>query len=73
LERSFKDFIKSPGQSGYRGEGVKPLIYFFSDPGKFCTAGPYPFLLASLLVLILGAGFLSVNTLLAKRFTPEKA
>jgi hypothetical protein len=73
LERSFKDFIKSPGLSGYRGEGVKPLFYFFSDPGKFYAADPYTFLFASLLVLIFGACFLSVDTLLEKRFTPEKA
>ena len=52
---------------------MKPWLYFFSDPGKSYVADPYKFLLASLLVLILGAGFLSVDALLAKRFTPEKA
>lgn len=49
------------------------LVSFFSDPGKIYAADPYPFLFASLLVLIFGAGFFSVDTLLARRFTPEKA
>jgi putative oxidoreductase len=52
---------------------VKPLLCCFSDPGKFYAADPYTFLVASLLVLIFDAGFFSADTLLAKRFTPEKA
>lgn len=52
---------------------MKPLLYFVSDPGKSYVADPYTFLLAFLFVLISGAGFLSVDALLAKRFTPKKA
>jgi putative oxidoreductase len=48
-------------------------VSFFADPGKIYAADPYPFLFASLLVLIIGAGSFSVDTLLARRFTPEKA
>jgi hypothetical protein len=73
LERSFKDFIKSPNLSGYRGEGVKPLLYFFSDPVKFYAADPYTLLFALLLVPVFDAGFFSVDTTLATRLTPEKA
>jgi putative oxidoreductase len=43
------------------------LMSFFSDPGKFYAADPYTFLFASLLVLIFGAGFFSVDRILAKR------
>ena len=43
------------------------LVSFFSDPGKFYAADPYTFLFASLMVLIFGPGWLSVDTLLAKR------
>lgn len=39
---------------------------FFSDPGKFFTADPYTFLFASLIVLIFGAGYLSVDVLIAR-------
>jgi putative oxidoreductase len=49
------------------------LASFFSDPGKFYAADPYTFLFASLIVLIFGAGLFSVDTILAKRFTPKKA
>jgi len=52
---------------------VKPLLYFFFDPGKSCVADPYTFIFASLLVLIFGAGILSMDRMLAKRFTPKKA
>ena len=38
------------------------LISVFSDPGKFYIADPYTFLFASLIVLIFGAGALSVDT-----------
>jgi putative oxidoreductase len=40
------------------------LLSVFSDPGKFYNADPFTFLLASLLVLILGAGFFSVDCVL---------
>ena len=39
----------------------------FSDPGKFYVADPYTFLFASLIVLIFGAGFFSLDHILAKR------
>jgi len=43
------------------------LLAVFSDPGKFYVADPYTFLFASILVLIFGAGWFSIDTLLAKR------
>jgi putative oxidoreductase len=43
------------------------LTSVFSDPGKLYIADPYTFLFASLLVLILGAGFWAVDTLIAKQ------
>ncbi len=36
----------------------------FSDPGKFYAADPYTFLFASLIVLVFGAGYLSVDAIL---------
>lgn len=38
-----------------------------SDPGKFYAADPYTFLFASVMILIFGAGFLAIDTLVAKR------
>ena len=43
-----------------------------SDPGKFYAADPYTFLFASLIVLIFGAGYLSIDAILA-RVTAERA
>jgi putative oxidoreductase len=43
------------------------LTSIFSDPGKFYVADPYTFLFASLMVLIFGAGFFALDTLVAKR------
>ena len=43
------------------------LVSIFSDPGKFYVADPYTFLFAALLILIFGAGYLSLDTLLAKK------
>jgi putative oxidoreductase len=43
------------------------LVSIFSNPGKFYVADPYTFLFASLLVLIFGAGALSLDALIAKR------
>ena len=40
------------------------LLSIFSDPGKFYNADPFTFLLASLLVLVFGPGFFSVDRLL---------
>lgn len=44
------------------------LFSFFSDPGKFYGADPYTFLFASLLVLIFGAGFFSLDAAIARRW-----
>jgi putative oxidoreductase len=43
------------------------LLSVFSDPGKFYVADPYTFLFASLMVLIFGAGVLSLDALIVKR------
>jgi putative oxidoreductase len=43
------------------------LVSIFSNPGKFYVADPYTFLFASLLVLIFGAGVLSLDAFIAKR------
>jgi putative oxidoreductase len=40
------------------------LTSFFSDSGKFFGADPFPFLLVSLLVLIFGPGFFSLDTII---------
>jgi putative oxidoreductase len=37
------------------------LLSFFSDPDKFIAAAPFPFLMASLIVLIFGAGKISAD------------
>ena len=43
------------------------LVSVFSDPGKFYVADPYTFLFASLMVLIFGAGALSVDTFILRK------
>lgn len=43
----------------------------FSDPGKFYVADPYTFLFASLMVLIFGAGYLSLDHIIAKRMKEQ--
>ena len=43
------------------------LLSIFSDPGKFYAADPYTFFFASLMVLILGAGLYSIDTVLVRR------
>ena len=40
------------------------LLSVFSDPGKFYNADPFTFLMASLLVLVFGAGYFSVDRVL---------
>jgi putative oxidoreductase len=40
------------------------LLSFFSDPDKFIAAAPFAFLMVSLIVLIFGAGRLSVDTVI---------
>jgi putative oxidoreductase len=42
------------------------LLSFFSDPGKFYVADPFTFLFASILILIFGAGLLSMDTIVEK-------
>ncbi|SRR6266851_4998363 len=42
------------------------LLSFFKDPGKFYAADPFTFLFAGLLVLVFGAGKLSLDTLLGR-------
>ncbi len=42
------------------------LLSFFRDPGTFYTADPYTFLFASLLILIFGAGFFSLDRWMSK-------
>ena len=41
------------------------LLSFFSDPDKFIAAAPFAFLIVSLIVLIFGAGRMSMDTALA--------
>jgi putative oxidoreductase len=43
------------------------LASVFSDPGKFYAADPYTFLFAAVMVLIFGAGFFSIDSLLDRR------
>lgn len=43
------------------------LRSIFSDPGKFYNADPFTFLFASLLVLIFGAGFFSLDYFFSHR------
>jgi len=45
------------------------LFAVFSDPGKFYVADPYTFLFASAMILVFGAGVLSLDALLARRET----
>ncbi len=44
------------------------LLSFFSDPDKFIAAAPFAFLLVSLIVLIFGAGKISLDTGIASFF-----
>jgi len=44
------------------------LFSVISHPGVFYGADPYTFLFAALLVLIFGAGWFSVDTLIAKQY-----
>src|ERR1700724_1781190 len=41
------------------------LLSFFSDPDKFVAAAPFAFLIVSLIVLIFGAGRVTMDTALA--------
>ena len=42
------------------------LLSFFSDPDKFAAAAPYVFLIASLIILILGPGKICLDTVLER-------
>jgi putative oxidoreductase len=48
------------------------LLSFFSDPDKFMAAAPFVFLIVSLIVLIFGAGKISVDAALDFFFGSEK-
>jgi putative oxidoreductase len=48
------------------------LFSMFSDTDKFYAAAPYTFLFASLIILIFGPGFLSLDTLIAGRRKKQK-
>lgn len=48
------------------------LRAIFSDPGKFTSADPFPFLLASLIVFAFGPGLLSADTVISKFFDKKK-
>ena len=47
------------------------LVSILSDPGEFYIADPYTFLFASLIVLIFGAGLLSLDALIMKRLKEQ--
>ena len=42
------------------------FLAFFSDPGKFYAADPFTFLFVSLIVLLFGPGYLSLDWLIRK-------
>jgi len=46
------------------------LFSIFSDPDKFYAAAPYTFLVASLIVLVFGAGKFSLDELLSRVLAP---
>jgi putative oxidoreductase len=45
------------------------LLSFFSDPDKFIAAAPFAFLIVALIVLIFGAGKISLDTVLSTLFS----
>jgi putative oxidoreductase len=45
------------------------LFSILSNPDKFMGAAPFTFLIASIIVLIFGAGKISVDALLARRMS----
>jgi putative oxidoreductase len=44
----------------------------FSDPGRFYAAAPYTFWFASLLILVLGPGFFSLDILIGRWLNPPE-
>src|ERR1700759_1098900 len=51
----------------YLASDLEALKWIFSDPGKFYNADPFTFLMASLIVLIFGAGYFSLDYALSRR------
>jgi putative oxidoreductase len=45
------------------------LFSILSNPDKFMGAAPFTFLIASIMVLIFGAGKIAVDALLTRRFS----
>ena len=48
------------------------LLSLLSDPDKFAGAAPFAFLMAALIVLIFGAGRISVDSAIAFLFGPPR-
>src|ERR1700756_167749 len=48
------------------------LVSIISDPDKFTAAAPFTFLVASLVVLIFGAGWFSLDALVASRMKERR-
>ncbi|HET6928731.1 MAG TPA: DoxX family protein [Candidatus Acidoferrum sp.] len=48
------------------------LFSFFSDPDKFTAAAPFAFLVVSLIVLIFGAGRISVDAAISSLFSSAR-
>jgi len=46
--------------------------HIFSKPEDFYSASPYTYWFAALLILILGPGFLAIDTFIERRFLPER-
>jgi putative oxidoreductase len=55
----------------YISADLEAVASIFSDPDKFAKADPFPFLMASLIVLIFGPGLISIDAFL-KRVIGEK-
>jgi putative oxidoreductase len=51
----------------YLSADREALSSVFSNPGKFYIADPFTFLFASLIVLVFGAGFFSLDAVIARR------
>jgi putative oxidoreductase len=45
------------------------LFSFFKDPGKFYVADPFTFFFISLIIVVFGAGFFSLDAFIARRRT----
>src|SRR5260370_15471809 len=58
---------------GYVIGDYEALFSFISDPDKFVAAAPFAFLVVSLIVLIFGAGMISVDAAIAFFFGSSQA